>query len=129
MQRSKSTKGRIEDLIQNKDKLKIKVETKENAKARVKKQNAFIWVAEKFPISFNSIFQALNFLSKGNKILAKLQDVLNSEVNFSVKTFVLIYLYFLQAVQNVINSGGFPVKLQIPLTLSVKANIVFTKFE
>lgn len=78
---SKNDKGRLEAMIQNKEAIKVKLDTKENAKTKLKRQNAFIWVAENFPISFQSIYKALNFLAKGNRILGKLQDVLNSEVN------------------------------------------------
>ena len=78
--RSRSEKAKLEAIMQNKEAIKVDIKTQENAKVSTKKQSAYIWIAENFPISFHAIFNALNFLAKGNKILSKLQDVLNSQV-------------------------------------------------
>lgn len=81
--------------MSNKEKINVNIATKENAKTTIKRQNAYIWVADKFPISFKAIHHALSFLSKGNKILSKLQDVLNSEVKNSTRCLEKLILFFI----------------------------------
>eukprot|EP01016_Furgasonia_blochmanni_P051455 TRINITY_DN8105_c0_g1_i2.p1 TRINITY_DN8105_c0_g1~~TRINITY_DN8105_c0_g1_i2.p1 ORF type:complete len:300 (+),score=34.29 TRINITY_DN8105_c0_g1_i2:437-1336(+) len=94
-----------------KNKPKLKISTKDAAQAQTKKTNLFIWMTKDFPIKFQSIMGAFRFFKLGNSFLQKLEVFLKNE-----------------SINTLIKSEGFPVKMQIPLTYSIRANIAFANY-
>lgn len=71
-----------------------------------KKSQGSIWLAKNFPLSVKNFLPVLEFLSKGNNLLQKLDSLLSREES-----------------KKLLGDNAFPVKLQVPLTLSIKANV------
>jgi len=90
----------------------INVETFENTQVTEKKGSASIWFAQNFPIRLKDLLPILQFLSKGNDLLQKMESLLARE-----------------EVASITSQNSFPMKVQLPVALGIKANIVLTKYE
>jgi len=80
--------------------------TSDHAQLSEKKSQGSIWLARNFPLSVENFLPVLEFLSKGNNLLQKLDSLLSREES-----------------KKILGDKAFPVKLQVPLTLSIKANV------
>ena len=90
----------------------LKIETLENTQVTEKKASASVWFAQNFPIDLKQLLPILQFLSKGNDMLQKLESLLAREEVIAITS-----------------QNSFPMKVQLPVALGIKANIVITKYE
>ncbi|KAL4435830.1 hypothetical protein ABPG74_015798 [Tetrahymena malaccensis] len=90
----------------------FEVKITETNKNEIKKQTLGLYVSEDFPIKFKVFMPLLQFLSNGNQLLMNLYEVFKD-----------------QQVNDVLIKKGFPVKVQIPLSYSIYANITFSAFK
>jgi len=90
----------------------LNIETFENTQVTEKKASASIWFAQNFPIHLKQLLPILQFLSKGNDLLQKMESLLAREEVISITS-----------------KNSFPMKVQLPVALGIKANIVITKYE
>ncbi|KAL4484244.1 hypothetical protein ABPG72_003528 [Tetrahymena utriculariae] len=90
----------------------FEVKITETNKNEIKKQTLGLYVSEDFPIKFKVFLPLLQFLSNGNQLLMNLCEVFKD-----------------QQVNDVLIKKGFPVKVQIPLSYSIYANITFSAFK
>ena len=87
------------------------IQITETGKNEIKKQTLGLYVSEEFPMKFKAFMPLLQFLSNGNQLLTNLHEVFNDrKVSEIVKT-------------------GFPVKVQVPLSYSIYANITFSSYK
>ena len=86
---------------------------KKEKKSLVKKTFMNIWISSAFPLHFQQLSPILHYLSSGNLMLSKMNQVLNTE---DMKKLLL-------------ESDNFPVKLQIPFNYTIKTNVSFTLFK
>jgi len=61
----------------------LNIETFENTQVTEKKASASIWFAQNFPIHLKQLLPILQFLSKGNDLLQKMESLLAREVIFA----------------------------------------------
>jgi hypothetical protein len=78
----------------------------------VKKGSASCWMSKDFPITVKDFLPVLTTLGGGNAQLKKLGEFLEGKI-FTER----------------FSSGAFPVKIDIPLTLSIRAVITFQNFQ
>jgi hypothetical protein len=90
----------------------VNLDTFENASVTEKKQEASIWLAKNFPMKFDTLLPVVKFLSNGNNLLQRVESLLSRD-----------------EVKGLISENAFPVKIQVPITLSIKANVTITKYE
>lgn len=90
----------------------VNLDTFENASVTEKKAEASIWLAKNFPMKFDTLLPVVKFLSNGNNLLQRVESLLSRD-----------------EVKSLISESAFPVKIQVPITLSIKANITITKYE
>lgn len=101
---------------------------KKQKKNMIKKTFMNLWISKEFPLKFKELFPILNYLSNGNLMLSKLNEVLNTDV--IIFTFYLFFILFFQDVSKLLlEADHFPIKLQIPFNYTIKANISFTNFK
>ena len=84
---------------------------KEPTKTLIKKSKAFVWLSKDFPFTLQEFLPVLQITAEGNSTMKKLYNFL-SDQNLLAQ----------------IGPDSFPVKIDIPLTLSVKAVVTFDKF-
>ena len=84
----------------------------ERTRSLIKNSKAFVWLSEEFPFSLQQFLPVLQLIGESNRSIGKLHKFLSSE-----------------SLLNSIPSNSFPVKLDIPLTMSVKAVVTFEKFQ
>jgi len=71
-----------------------------------------LWLSNKFPLKFPQLMEVFDTLSlSGNANMKKMCEFLNDD-----------------CLKEVITSNGFPVKVQIPVGMIIKATVSFTKF-
>lgn len=78
----------------------------------LRKGKVSIWASSDFPLSLGDFLPVLEMLSPGNRSISKLHEFLTSE-GFA-KHF---------------STGLFPVKLELPLTMTIKGLVTFTKMQ
>jgi hypothetical protein len=93
-------------------KAKVKIEDSEHAKSYVKKTSVAIWMGEGFPLHFESLVPALQFMGNGNNFLNVMTKFLEEE-----------------GIKKLLSDNLFPVKMQIPVGFSIRANISFSSFK
>lgn len=72
-----------------------------------------LWLSKQFPLSFDHFRQVLDALSLGgNAQMNKIIEFLDN-----------------QCLKDVISENGFPVKIQIPIGIIIKATVTFTNFK
>ena len=86
----------------------IVLSTKEK---KEKCQSINLFLAEKHPFAFSDILPVLRALSSGNPLLEKLDKIVSQPVVLKVM------------------EKGFPVRMQIPLSMSIRANLTFKVFK
>ena len=79
---------------------------------QIRKGKVSIWASSDFPLSLGDFLPVLEMLSPGNRSISKLHEFLTSE-GFA-KHF---------------STGLFPVKLELPLTMTIKGLVTFTKMQ
>jgi hypothetical protein len=84
---------------------------KEPTKTMVKKSKAFVWLSKDFPFTLQDFLPVLQIVSESNSTIKKLYTFLSD-----------------QNLLSQIGPESFPVKIDIPLTLSLKAVVTFDKF-
>ena len=71
-----------------------------------------LWLSNSFPLSIHSLMTVLKTFSiSGNQSMSRIRDFLKNE-----------------SLKQVITENGFPVKIQIPVAILVKATVTFNKF-
>jgi ankyrin repeat protein len=78
----------------------------------VKKSKAYVWLSENFPFALQEFLPVLELVGESNPSIKKLH-------NFLAESNLL----------NTVPSSSFPVKIDIPLTMTVKAVVTFEKFQ
>ncbi|CAG9310296.1 unnamed protein product [Blepharisma stoltei] len=78
----------------------------------VKNSKAHMWISEEFPFSLNKFLPILKLLSTSSSTMMKLYKFLSSE-----------------NLTNIVPINSFPIKLDIPITMSIRAVVTFTKFQ
>lgn len=53
---------------------------KKNKKPLLKKTFMNVWISKDFPLKFKELIPILNYLSNGNILLAKMNEILNTKV-------------------------------------------------
>ena len=72
-----------------------------------------LWLSNEFPLQFSQFMEVLDTLSlSGNANMKKMQEFLHHS-----------------CLQEVISKNGFPVKIQIPIGVIIKATVTFGKFQ
>ncbi len=69
-----------------------KIDTFENTQVTEKKASASIWFAQNFPIHLKQLLPILQFLSKGNDMLQKMESLLAREVDLFEKLLLKVDL-------------------------------------
>lgn len=77
-----------------------------------KKLKANVWITENFPIKSSLLVNIINSISSGNEVLMKIKEFLTQD-----------------SVRNILEKNGFPVKIKIPITFFLSAEITFTQFK
>lgn len=78
----------------------------------IKKSKAFVWLSENFPFTLQEFLPVLQLIGESNPSIRKLYTFVSSD-NFLGS----------------IGANTFPVKIDIPLTFSIKALVTFEKFQ
>lgn len=78
----------------------------------IKNSKAHIFISQEFPFSLEKFLPILKILSTSSATMSKFYDFLSSE-----------------NLKNIIPNDSFPVKIDIPITMSIRAIITFTKFQ
>lgn len=81
-------------------------------KNKNKKLKANVWVADNYPFKFESMINMINSLSSANEIIDKLKEF------FKDPEF-----------QKIIDKGGFPIKIQIPINFLIDVTITFDVYK
>ena len=90
--------------------MKQQLKAKEQEQRYSKEMAATIYVCDNFPVSFQDVMPVLQILANANPSLQQLVHFIKSDQ--FLKHF----------------PGGFPVKLVLPLTFSIRAVITFQNF-
>lgn len=86
--------------------------TKEPTRTLIKASKASVWLSKDFPFPLQNFLPILQIVSESNSTIKKLYNFLSD-----------------QNLLQQIGPDSFPVKIDIPLTLSVKAVVTFDKFQ
>ena len=86
--------------------------SKEPSRTLIKSSKASVWLSDSFPFSLKNFLPVLQIISESNSTIKKLYNFLSD-----------------QNLLHQIGPDSFPVKIDIPLTLSVKAVVTFDKFQ
>jgi hypothetical protein len=81
------------------------------AKDVKKSVESSLWLSTQFPLSTQSFLTVVKTLAMGNTSMQKIKDFLKNK-----------------SLKDVVNTHGFPVKIQIPLAMIIKATVTFHKF-
>lgn len=81
-------------------------------KNKEKNLSATVWVAEKYPFNFAYMINMVNSLSNANEFIEKLKEF------FKDPEF-----------QTILDKGGFPIKIKIPVNFFIDVTVTFTKYE
>lgn len=84
----------------------------ESTRVVVKNSKAFVWISPNFPFTLQGFLPVLQLIGESNPAIHKLHSFLSSE-----------------ELINSIGIGTFPVKVEIPITMTVKASVTFEKFQ
>ena len=82
-----------------------------NNKKEEKIVTASVWMCNNSEINLKQILPAFNIFAKGNDIFNKMYEIFSSEN------------------QEKLISNGFPVKVQVPQTMSIRGNLYFENFQ
>jgi hypothetical protein len=94
-------------------------------------------MTEEFPLKLSELLPALEVLAIKDKYVKKLADILSQVRTYaptiSIYSYLYSYLYIAHSPtmltqEKLVNSGLFPVKVTIPLLLSINAVVTFQKF-
>jgi hypothetical protein len=77
-----------------------------------KKLKASVWIADNFPIKSSYLIGLINSISSANEFTVKIKEFLCQE-----------------NVRSILEKNGFPVKIKIPLTFFLDAEITFSQFK
>lgn len=81
-------------------------------KTKDKNLNAMVWIAENYPFKLAYMINMVNSLSNANEFIEKLKEF------FKDPEF-----------QSILDKGGFPIKIKIPINFFIDVTMTFTKYE
>jgi hypothetical protein len=108
---NEETKEKISKNLKLKSDL-VKNQLENFGKNKQKKQNAFVWVAENYPFKLEYMVNMINSLSAANEITEKLKEF------FKDPEF-----------QKIVDSGGFPIKIKIPINFFIDVTMTFANYK
>lgn len=90
----------------------VKKQIENFGKQKDKKLSASVWVAEKYPFNFAYMINMINSLSNANEFIEKIKEF------FKEPEF-----------QKILDKGGFPIKIKIPINFFIDVTMSFTHYE